>query len=117
MGKKIDWGELGVGGRDVDGFLEGLFFCLNICCFCVFFLLVSLVCFWMQFARIISTQRTTKPTFPPRQQVEEMAECLVLCDMGLEELTEMQIRCQSLAEQCETLENLGQVIFFGACKR
>ena len=41
-----------------------------------------------------------------------MAECLVLCDMGLEELTEMQIRCQSLAEQCETLENLGQVYFF-----
>ena len=41
-----------------------------------------------------------------------MAECLVLCDMGLEELTEMQLRCQSLAEQCETLENLGQVIFF-----
>eukprot|EP00434_Breviolum_minutum_P005908 symbB.v1.2.005209.t1/scaffold266.1/size251003/6 len=43
------------------------------------------------------------------EEVEEMAECLVLCDMGLEELTEMQLRCQSLAEQCETLEIGGEL--------
>lgn len=46
-----------------------------------------------------------------------MAECLVLCEMGLEELSEMQMRCQSLAEQCETLENLGFVDFFGLEER
>ena len=46
--------ELG-GGRWMD--FWKVFFCLNICCFCVI-LLVSLVCFWMQLARIISTQRT-----------------------------------------------------------